>query len=380
MLTGHSTRWLENPGRRTRERELAELGRRWLPPEDIAAATREIQGWPGYRRQRPVALPGLAAACGIGAIHYQDEGLRFGLESFKGWGGGYATSRLLSRHPGAVAACATDGNHGRAIAWAARTFGGRAVVYMAEVASAHAERIVRELGAEVLRVDGNHEVASAACREAAVAGGWFIVTETENATEPEIALDTMAGYGALWAEAMADFDDEPPTHLFVQAGVGGLSATAAAYTAARYGARRPVLTVVEAESADCIRRSLAAGRRVDVEGEFETRLAGLAAGATSTYAFELLSAGADFAMTIRDEAAHDAMRRLACPPSGDPVVVGGGSGVSGLAGALVACATPELRADLGLEAGSSVLVIGTEGATDPERYEGIVGVSPADLR
>ena len=313
------------------------------------------------------------------SIHYQDEGVRFGLESFKGWGGGYATARLLARHPGATVACATDGNHGRAVAWAARRFGGRAVVYMAEVASDHAERVVRDLGAEVVRIDGDHEVASAACLETARGRGWFIITETENATEPEIALDTLAGYGALWAEALDALADEPPTHLFVQAGVGGLSAAAAAVTAGRWGPRRPVLAVVEAESADCLRRCLAAGRRVAVDGPFQTRLAGLAAGATSTYAFELLRAGADLAMTIRDAAAEETMRRLAEPVAGDPPIVGGGSGVAGLAGALVAREHPSLRAAAGLGPASRILVIGTEGATDPARYEEIVGRSPEDV-
>jgi diaminopropionate ammonia-lyase len=396
MAPGGETTLTENPRRRVDESSLLEAADRWLPAPAVNDAGREIAGWAGYARQAPAVLAGLARRAGVEAIVYQDESGRFGLESFKGWGGGYAAARVLARRAAARAgaerldtaelaggrhrhltadvtlACATDGNHGTAVAWAARSFGGRAIVYVADIVSHLREARIRDLGATVVRSAGNHEVASAECVSAARANGWFVITETENATEPEIAADTLAGYGALWEEAF-DGLDRPPTHLFVQAGVGGLSAAAAGIGRRRYGALRPTLTVVEAEPADCIRRSLAAGRRVSVEGHFDTRLAGLAAGATSTFAWDLLSAGADFAMTIRDDSAEETMRVLAQPDVGDPEIVGGGSGVAGLAGALLVCGNPEFRGRLGIGADSRILVIGTEGATDPERYRAIVG-------
>lgn len=374
-----SLRVTENPARRAREADLLAAAAEWLPAEGIARAWRTVQGWSGYRRQAPTALPGLARSAGLGAISYQDEGGRFGLESFKGWGAGYATAALFGRarargeDPADVTVtCATDGNHGRAVAWAAREFGGRAVVYLAEIVTDFRARLIEAYGATIVRSAGNHEFASAECLAAAREHGWYVITETENATEPQIATDTLAGYGALWSEALADFED-PPTHLFVQAGVGGLSATGAGLTARLYGERRPVMTVVEAASADCIRRSLEAGRRIVVEGEFETGLAGLAAGATSTFAWGLLRAGADFAIAIQDPAAEDAMRRLADPVTGDPTIAAGGSGVAGLAGALSVCADPGLRERFELGPDSHLLVIGTEGATDPEAYRRIVG-------
>lgn len=370
------TTWTANPEARSREVALRQLASDWLPVDAVRDAAREVAAWPGYRPSSPVPLPALATAHGLGELHVQHEGGRFGLESFKGWGGGYGARRLLERHPGATLACATDGNHGRAVAWAAVEFGGRAVVYMADVASERAEARIRELGADVVRVDGDHEVASTACLRDARENGWYVVTETENATEPRTALDTMAGYGALWVEALAPFGGDPPTHLFVQAGVGGLAAVAAAYTARRFGRRRPVLVVVEAEGADCIGRGLAAGRRVAIEGPFATRLAGLAAGATSTCAWALLRAGADLAMTIADEAAYEAVRRLAGPRGDDGPLIVGSSGAAGLAGLLVACREPGLRkaARLGREA--RVLVIATESATDPAAWERIVGRPP----
>lgn len=393
------TRLTENPGRRRHEAQLSASAIRLLPPASLATASREITTWSAYAPLPPVSLPGLALRAGVASIRYQDEGSRFGVKSFKPWGGGYATAALVARrasersgHPVSTAdllqgayrdvtadvtvTCATDGNHGLAVAWAASEFGGRAVVYLAEIVSELRAARIAGLGAETVRSEGNHEVASAECRAAALAGGWYIITETENATEPQIARDTLAGYGALWMEALGSCETAAPTHLFVQAGVGGLAATAAAVTAQRFGPDRPTLTVVESTAADCIRRGLEAGERVTIEGHFDTRLAGLAAGATSDYAWELLSVGADFALAIDDEVAWDAVRALADPRDGDPAIEAGGSGASGLGGGLAVCADPDLRRRTGIGPDARILVIGTEGPTDPVQFEEVVGRRP----
>ena len=364
---GRSLRLGENPARRTREAALRALAERMIPGMEVRRAADAVRAW-GISPRVPIPLPGLAREAGVAVIHYQDEGPRFPIGSFKGWGGGYATERLVARAaPRSVTVtCATDGNHGQAVAWAARRAGARSIVYLAEIVSPAAERRIVELGAEIVRSAGDHEVASAECLAAAREHGWYVISETENATEARIALDTLAGYGALWAEALDPFAADPPTHLFVQAGVGGLAATAAACTARRFGDRRPALVVVEAAGADCVRRSLVAGRRVTVDGPFETRLAGLAAGATSLYAWVLLRAGADFALAIEDDAADDAVGRLASPSRGAARILAGGSGAAGLAGALVACGDRRARATLGLSRRSRILVIGTERAPDFE--------------
>ncbi len=364
----------ENPLRRTREDALRDVADRLVPGAGVRRAGDVVGAW-SDTGCAPRSLSRLAREVGVAAIHYEDEGPRFPFGSFKGWGGGYATASLIGRRaPETVTVtCATDGNHGRAVAWAARRGGAACVVYLADIVSPHAERRIADLGAEIVRSRGDHEVASAQCLAAARAHGRFVISETENATEPRIALDTLAGYGALWAETLAPFEETPPTHLFVQAGVGGLAAVAAGWTARRFGVRRPTLAIVEAASADCIRRSLVAGRRVVVEGPFDTRLAGLAAGATSRYAWDLLRVGADFAIAIEDLAAEDAVRRLAEPRSGDPAISAGGSGAAGLAGALVACGDPEARTALGIDEASRIVVIGTEGVTDPEWFERVVG-------
>ncbi|MFQ5552013.1 MAG: pyridoxal-phosphate dependent enzyme, partial [Gemmatimonadales bacterium] len=208
MNTGNAGFRLVRNRRVTSPQSVREAAATVIPQTAVARARQEIPVWPNYRPTPLVELPGLAGAHDLSGIWYKDEGSRLGVGSFKPLGGGYAVSRIVARfvadHSGrqdvAAAAmltgkyrelssritvtCATDGNHGRAVAWAAKTFGCRAVVYMAKVVSPHREQAIRSLGAEVVSVSGNHEEASAVCHAAAQENGWFVVSETENATVP----------------------------------------------------------------------------------------------------------------------------------------------------------------------------------------------------
>ncbi len=364
----------------------------------------EIRSWPRYAATPLFDLGGVARAIGVGQIWYKDEGTRFGLDSFKPMGGGYAVSRIVARHvmrkagidnitprdlldgkysnltSDVTVTCATDGNHGRAVAWAARLFGCRAVVYMASLVSASREAAIASFGAEVVRSTGNHEQASRECSQAAEQNGWYVVSETERATEPAIANDTFAGYAALLHEMSEQLpQDIIPTHMFVQAGVGGLAAASAIFGAERWGSSRPILVVVEATVADCIRRSVEVGSPQVVTGELDTIMAGLAAGEMSRFAWSILARAADFAIAISDEAAAATMRLLAEAPFGDSQIVGGESGVAGLAAVLVAAQDEDARRQLGVDHASRIVTIGTEGATDPAVYEQQVGKSPRDV-
>lgn len=370
--------------------------------EGMKRARGEITSWPGYVPTPIVELNGVAGKIGISTLWYKDEGKRFGLNSFKAIGGGYAVSQIVARHVmratgmtdvtsrdllqgehAAMAAeltvtCSTDGNHGRGVSWAARQFGCHAIVYMASIVSPFRERAMTSLGAEVIRSTGNHEDATAECRSAAEKNGWYVVSETENATEPAIAADTLAGYSMLLGEASSQLPDgAAPTHLFIQAGVGGLAAASSLYAAHCWPDQRPLLVVVEAENANCILRSLDNGEPVVVRGDLDTIMAGLAAGEVSSYAWSILKTGADFAMSIPDQAAIATMKLLADAPFGDPAVVGGESGVAGLAAALLAVTDPSARQLLGISESSSIMTIGTEGATDPEVYQQLVGRAPS---
>ncbi len=370
-----------------------------LNAEGFESARRDISGWPGYAPTPLHRLSGLAAAVGVAEIRYKDEGGRFGLGSFKALGGAYAVSRVLAREvaarsgqgpvsaadlragrhrdlvAGLTVCAATDGNHGRSVSWGAQSFGCACVIYIPNAVSPGRQRAMEHYGAEVRRIDGTFDDAVRKADEDAATQGWFVVADTTYPGYTEIPRDVMHGYGVMVAETIEQVfpNGAGPSHVFVQGGVGGLAAAVCARLWQHYGDRRPRFAVVEPEAAACFFASARTGRPVVVEGDLETVMGGLAAGACSMLAWEVLWAGADDFLTVPDPAALDVMRLLSRGVAGDPNVVAGESAVAGLAGALGALQHSEIAASLGLGAESRVLVFGTEGATDPKLYQEIVG-------
>jgi len=375
-----------------------------LSPAGFAAAEQEIRNWPGYRPTNLLTLPGLAASLGLGGIWYKDEGSRFGLGSFKALGGAYAVYRLLAAavkratgqepssadlmagaHRDVVSAItvatATDGNHGRSVAWGAQLFGCRCVVYIHATVSEGRHDAIARYGAEVRRIEGNYDDSVHRAAADASANGWVVVSDTSYDGYMEMPKTVMEGYGLIALEALDELPlDARPTHLFVQGGVGGLAAALTAVLWQRLGANRPQVVVIEPDAADCLFQSAVNGKPTKVEGDLDTLMAGLAAGEVSLLAWDILDRGANAFITVPDEAAISAMRALAEGIGGDPPVVGGEAGVGGLAGLFAAATDPKTAQALSLGPLSRVLVIGSEGDTDPELYERLVGRSGAEVR
>ncbi|MCQ4158394.1 diaminopropionate ammonia-lyase [Roseomonas sp. GC11] len=363
-----------------------------LPEGGFRRAAAEIASWPGYAETPLLALPDVAAAAGVAAVHYKDEAGRFGLGSFKALGGAYAVARLLvaelarrgvapaarvadllaGAHAEATAAitvtCATDGNHGRSVAWGAQRFGARCVIFVHEHVSAGRRAAIAAYGAEIRVVPGHYDDAVREAAAVAAREGWFVVSDTSYPGYTEVPRDVMQGYRLMAREALAALP-EPPTHVFVQGGVGGVAAAVSVQLRAQCppGVR---LVVVEPERAACLLASARAGAPVAVGGALDTLMAGLACGEPSLLAWQELERAAFAFMAVPDESAVDAMRLLARRA---PRVVAGESAVAGLAGLLLAAGDAAARAALGLDAGSRVLLFGTEGATDPDLYARLVG-------
>ncbi|MXN64522.1 diaminopropionate ammonia-lyase [Stappia sp. GBMRC 2046] len=365
-------------------------------------ARETISAWPGYEPTPLVALPGLAAEAGVAAIHYKDEAGRFGLGSFKALGGAYAVARLLCReisaqtgsevgieqilsgqHRDKVAAitvcCATDGNHGRSVAWGAQTFGCRCVIFIHATVSEARKLAIESYGAEVRRCKGNYDDSVREAQETATREGWFVVSDTSYPGYMEIPKDVMQGYELMAAEAFEALD-EKPTHIFLQTGVGGMAAAVSAQAKRRWGTERPLIVLADPDLSACWVDSFRAGKPTPVEGDLDTLMAGLACGEVSALAWEILQDHGDAAMALPDDAAVAIMRRLAEPAEGDPPVVAGESAVAGLAGLFAAMADDEARAALSLGPKSNVLVFGTEGDTDPELYAELVGADAETIR
>jgi len=371
-----------------------------LSDSALQYAKREIQSWPGYAATPLVPLQALAAAARVSGIYYKDEGGRFGLGSFKALGGAYAVMRLLQSvivdqtgeaasaadiADGGYAAicgkitvtCATDGNHGRSVAWGARVFGCRCVIYVHATVSQGRCDAIAHYGAEVRRVPGNYDDAVRQAAADADLEGWHVVSDTSYPGYVDVPRNVMQGYGVMVDEALSQFPvDVLPTHVFVQGGVGGLAAAVCATLWERLGDRKPFMVVVEPDKAACLFRSAVAGEPVVVHGDLDTIMAGLACGEVSLLAWEILREGADGYLMIEDDAAAEAMRLLARPAAPDIPIIAGESAVAGLAGFLQVAGHDDLRAGLAIDETSVILFFGSEGATDPELYEKIVGVPP----
>lgn len=368
-----------------------------LGADALALAQRELTQWQGYAVTPLHSLPALAQAMGVASVHYKDEGSRFGLGSFKALGGAYAVARLLCRELGAqlgrtlttqdlltpelralcggiTVTCATDGNHGRSVAWGAQLFGCQCVIYIHATVSEGRKEAIAQYGAQVVRTAGNYDDAVRQADLDAKQYGRFVISDTSYPGYMEVPRDVMKGYQLMVEEAAQQLP-ERPTHIFVQAGVGGLAAAVCGYFWERDAGDRPIYVVVEPDKADCLTQSAKAGQLTAVTGDIDTLMAGLACGEVSHLAWEILEKGTDAFCVIPDDAAVAAMRLLAHPLGNDPVIVAGESAVAGVAAAIAASQSDAARQMLGLNADSRILFFGSEAATDPALYEQLVGES-----
>ena len=367
-----------------------------IVPERRAAARTAITGFEGYRPTPLHRLDGLAGTLGIETLWLKDESGRFGLGSFKALGGAYAVVHLLRERLGSnvsiedVAAgraathakdikvcCATDGNHGLAVAWGARRAGARCTVFLPGPVSEGRERAIAGQGADIVRITGSYDEAVEACADEGDARGWLLVSDTSHAGGDEAPSRVMHGYCMLVDEIRDALSGAVPTHLFVQAGVGGLAAAVIGAFRQDLGTDSPKGVVVEPSTADCLYQSAVNGKPSPASGDLDTVMACLAAAEVSPLAWQVLARGAFAFMALDDDGAIDAMRFAAAPIGGDPQLVLGESGAASLGGLMAVAGDAEAREALGLSEASRVLVIGSEGATDPAIYRRIVGRDPA---
>ncbi len=370
--------------------------------ERLLRAEARIRSWPDYRPTPLIALAGVARGCGVAAVHYKDESGRFGLGSFKALGGAYAVSRVLEAearertggdHIGledllagrdeqvrdVTVTCATDGNHGRSVAWGAQMFGCRCVVYIHATVSEARKRAIEAYGATVVRTAGNYDDSVRQAQVDAQRNGWLVVSDTSYEGYMEVPRYVMQGY-ALMAEEVLAVLPAPPTHVFLQAGVGGMAAAVAGHLWEKLGAQRPKIIICEPDRAACLYESARAGHPVAVSGELDTIMAGLACGEVSRLAWNVLKSAADAFMVMPDALARSCMRLLAAGIEGDPPLVAGESAVVGLAGLLAVAGREQWRGAVELGPKSRVLLFGTEGDTDPALYQEIVGWSADQVR
>ena len=396
-------RWKYNTMPPTEDRYRALMSQ-----ENVAQARAFHRSFPQYALTPLHALPGMAARLGIGNVYVKDESYRFGLNAFKVLGGSFAMAKYIASQLGrdireithsyltgpdfqkeftpATFFTATDGNHGRGVAWAARQLGQRAVVHMPKgSAKMRFDNIAAE-GAQVTIEEVNYdECVRIAAAEAARTEHGVVVQDTAWEGYEEIPGWIMQGYGTMAAEAAEQLRLAGilrPTHIFVQAGVGSLAGAVVGYFSALFPDDPPKFVIMEAESAACLYKSAVAGTVQTVSGDLQTIMAGLACGEPNILGWDILRNHATVFVSCPDEVAARGMRMLAAPVRGDVPIVSGESGAVGmglLAAILKDPACAQLRRTLELGPDSQVLLFSTEGDTDPQQYENIVwgGAYPA---
>lgn len=396
--SANGIRWTLNTMPKSEDLQLANMSE-----EEMRKARSFHESFPQYGITPLTKLPGLAEYLGLNSLYVKDESYRFGLNAFKVLGGSYAIARYIAKQlekdvsevPYSVLTSeklreefgqatfftATDGNHGRGIAWASNRLGQKCVVRMPKgTTRTRLENIARE-NATVTIEDLNYDdCVRKAAREAEETERGIMVQDTAWEGYEEIPTWIMQGYGTLATEAAEQLEEDGvkrPTHLFIQAGVGSLAGAVIGYFANRYKENPPVMVVVEAKAADCLYRSASKGDGscIDVDGDMLTIMAGLACGEANTVSWDILRNHAAAFVSCPDWVSANGCRICAAPLRGDKQVISGESGsVSmGLVAALMTRPEySELKEALKLDENSDVLLVSSEGDTDPERYHEIV--------
>lgn len=391
-------KWVENTNPNYNKSESC----RELFPKEISRLTRKFHdGIPGFEMSPLKSLRKMAQYLGIQGIWVKDESCRLSLNSFKVLGGSYAIYRFIKKRIGAqrefsyeelisdeiksqtgqiTFATATDGNHGRGVAWAASKLGHKSVIYVHKNTSQPRIDAIRSYGAIVKVIDGNYDDAVEQVSLDAEHNGWEIISDTSWDGYEEIPTWIMQGYTTIVSEVQEQFGAQGilyPSHIFVQAGVGALAASIIGHYHAILGENSPTCVVVEPDKAACLYESMKIGdgKPHTFPGDLDSIMAGLACGEPSPLAWDVLVESADVFIAAKDYIAAEGMRMYAVPLKSDPFVVSGESGAVTLATLkhiMLDAELADLRQKLKLDANSKVLLINSEGNTDPINFRRVV--------
>ena len=351
-----------------------------LDSKKMFEAYNAISSWPNYEETKLTSLSKVADWCGVKSVVYKDESTRFGLGSFKALGGAYAVATLAKEYekeggdPSELTvATATDGNHGRSVSWGAQLAGCKSKIYIHANVSEERERAMSALGADVVRINGNYEASLAACKESAERNSWPIVSDTSWEGYRDTPMQIMAGYSIMSKEIMEQMGLSRPSHTFLPIGVGGLAAGVVAPMWEDMNDKLGQIISVESHFSQCFLDSISNGKPTLVDIKEETLMAGLSCGEVSEIAWEILKPTLSHCMSIADDGIAKIMQLFANGGFGETSVEAGECSASGLAALLIAKNNPSIWRQLELNKDSTVLLIGTEGATDPILYRQLIG-------
>tara|TARA_Y100000992_G_scaffold274545_1_gene217486 strand:+ start:841 stop:1983 length:1143 start_codon:yes stop_codon:yes gene_type:complete len=344
---------------------------------NVDDAYNTISKWKDYKPTPLVNLIKLSNKLKLNNIFYKDESKRFHLKSFKALGGAYAVEKTTQGNKNIIVATATAGNHGRSVAWGAQRLGLKCKIFISEYVSEARANSMRKLDAEVIRVNGNYEKSLERCISESNKNGWEIVQDVAWENYEYVPKLTMSGYSVMIKE-ISNQTDQYITHVFLQAGVGGMASGAIAGIA-KYFKRIPKIIIVEPENADCVLKSVENGSLQKVNIKKESIMGGMSCGEVSLVPWKILKESVNSCTSVTDENVDLTVAMLKNKILSDVEIVGGECSTPGII-SLIACAEDsEIRKNLDLEESSNILIIGCEGDADEDLYNKLLSTGNKKL-
>ena len=339
-----------------------------LPEKFIDEAIEAISSWDNYAPTPLIKLNKLNDELKFKNIYYKDEDKRFDLKSFKALGGAFAVYKIASEKKNITVSTATAGNHGRSVAWGAQRLGLKCKIFISEFVSESRAEAMRNLDAEVIRVKGNYDNSLKECIEQSNKNNWEIVQDVSWEGYKEVPKLIMAGYTIMVKEIIDEIDKNSITHVFLQAGVGGMaSAMIAGF--AKLSENIPQFIIIEPENADCVFQSIKNNKPTTVDIKKETVMGGMSCGDVSSIAWEILKNSANYCLTIPDKAISTVVALLAESRLSDKEIIAGECAVPGVIALIGSFKNKEYLDKLKLNSESNVLLFGCEGLTDNAMYQ-----------
>ena len=339
-----------------------------ISKQEIDEAYLTISKWKNYKPTPLLFLNKLSKELNLNKIFYKDESKRFGLKSFKALGGAYAVEKVTKGNKNIIVSTATAGNHGRSVAWGARRLGLKCKIFISEYVSDARGKAMEDLGAEVIKVKGNYEKSLIECIKQSTENNWQIVQDVAWKDYMLVPKLTMAGYSVMMKEIVDKINDEEISHIFLQAGVGGMAGAIVAGIA-RYLKNVPKIIVVEPDSAACVMESIKTGKIEKINVVRESLMGGMSCGEPSLVPWEILKKSVNYCISLSDEDIARTMKLLGNGNFSDEKIIAGENSAPGVISLIASCNDEKIKNKIDLNSNSNILLIGCEGDTDQEMYQ-----------
>ena len=339
-----------------------------ISKQEIDEAYLSISKWKNYKPTPLLFLNKLSKELNLNKIFYKDESKRFDLKSFKALGGAYAVEKVTKGNKNIIVSTATAGNHGRSVAWGAKRLGLKCKIFICEYVSDARGKAMEDLGAEVIKVKGNYEKSLIECIKQSTENNWQIVQDVAWKDYMLVPKLTMAGYSVMMKEIVDKINDEEISHIFLQAGVGGMAGAMVAGVA-RYLKNVPKIIVVEPDSAACVMESIKTGKIEKINVVRESLMGGMSCGEPSLVPWEILKKSVNYCISLPDEDIARTMKLLGNGNFSDEKIIAGENSAPGVISLIASCNDEKIKNNIDLNSNSNILLIGCEGDTDQEMYQ-----------